>query len=187
MSRRDFLKGLLAAGTWGALSPAFPVPRVPACWRRFGHRPCCSGRWKPTEPPNQPMGLARGIFPGRVSWVHDPKSAQWDGNPQSGGWFEDKFNDPASAETMLRQSLRLLCGARTDAEASGALVRHYNGTHGRGETGYRRRAGGRENQYELLQPPRRFDSRAVQHAAGDQALMQQLVQQARPRIRPGRL
>jgi hypothetical protein len=81
------------------------------------------------------MGLAKGIFPGRVSWVHDPKSAQWDGNPQS-GWFEDKFNDPALADTMLRQSLRLLCGVRTDAEAWVALFRHYNRTHGRGETGY---------------------------------------------------
>jgi hypothetical protein len=136
MSRRDFLKGVLAAGTWGALSPALPVPRIPAGWAASpAPAGAAPGRWKPTEPPNQPMGLAKGIFPGRVSWVHDPKSAQWDGNPQS-GWFEDKFNDPALADAMLRQSLRLLCGARTDAQAWVALFRHYNRTHGRGETGY---------------------------------------------------
>ena len=30
--------------------------------------------------PNQPVGTAKGIFPGRVAWVHDPAVATWDGN-----------------------------------------------------------------------------------------------------------
>jgi hypothetical protein len=138
MNRRKFLKSALAAGTWGALSSAVPVPAL-----RTAHAAdavparAASARWKPTEPTNQPIGVARGIFPGRVSWVHDPKSALWDGNTQSGGWFEDKFNDPALADAMLRQSLRILCGAKTDAEAWVALFRHYNRTHGRGEAIYK--------------------------------------------------
>ncbi|MHB1038624.1 MAG: DUF362 domain-containing protein [Pirellulales bacterium] len=133
MSRREFLKSVLAAGTYGALSSAV-APCLPAARAAEG---AASGRWKPTEPANQPIGVAQGIFPGRVSWVHDPKAALWDGNPQSGGWFEDKFNDPALADAMLRRSLRLLTGGKTDAEAWAALFRHYNRTHGRGDAGYR--------------------------------------------------
>jgi len=138
MSRREFLKSVLAAGTWGALSSAVPVP---ALWTAHAASAAparaASARWKPTERPNQPIGVAQGIFPGRVSWVHDPKSALWEGDPQSGGWFEDKFNDPALADAMLRRSVRLLCGAKTDAEAWAALFRHYNRRHGRGDAGYR--------------------------------------------------
>jgi hypothetical protein len=139
MSRREFLKSVLAAGTWGALSSAVPVPALRTAHAASAPAPsrAASGRWTPVDPPNQPIGVAQGIFPGRVSWIHDPKSALWDGDPQSGGWFEDKFNDPALADAMLRRSVRLLCGAKTDAEAWAALFRHYNRTHGRGDAGYR--------------------------------------------------
>jgi hypothetical protein len=126
MQRRDFLKSVLAAGAYGALSTHVPMPVYSA-----------TPRWTPTEPVNQPIGVAQGIFPGRVSWIHNPKSALWDGNPESGGWFEDKFNDPALADAMLRQSVRSLCGAKTDSEAWAVLFRHYNRTHGRGDSGYK--------------------------------------------------
>jgi len=94
-------------------------------------------RWKPTDPPNHPIGQAKGIFPGRVAWVHDPKVARWDGDPKTGAWYEDRFTDPALAEQMLRKTLRLLTGAKTDAEAWTALFRHFNRTHGRGDVGYK--------------------------------------------------
>jgi hypothetical protein len=95
-----------------------------------------TARWTPTEPPNQPIGQAKGIFPGRVVWIHDPNVAKWDGNTASGGWFEDKFTDPVLADRMLSKTLRLLSGEKTDAEAWAVLFRHFNGTHGRGDTGY---------------------------------------------------
>lgn len=94
------------------------------------------GRWKPAEPPNQPIGQAKGIHPGRVVWLHEPRAAAWDGNAASGGWFEDKFTDPVLAEQMLSRSLRLLTGAATDAAAWNALFRHHNRAHGRGNAGY---------------------------------------------------
>ncbi len=31
---------------------------------------------------NMPLGTARGVHPGRVVWVHDPKAAHWSGNRQ---------------------------------------------------------------------------------------------------------
>lgn len=95
-----------------------------------------TARWSPSDPPNQPIGKAQGIFPGRVVWIHNPRVAQWDGNPKSGGWYEDKFTDPVLAEQMLRGALRLLTGADTDAQAWAALFRHFNRTHGRGDVGY---------------------------------------------------
>ena len=139
MSRREFLKGVLAAGTWGALSSAVPDSAARAAWaaEATARSRSAPARWKPTEPPNQPIGRAQGIFPGRVVWVHDPKVAQWDGNPATAGWFEDRVTDAALAAQMLGATLRRLTAAKTDAEAWTALFRHFNRTHGRGDAGYR--------------------------------------------------
>jgi uncharacterized protein (DUF362 family) len=103
----------------------------------FAQAPSAPARWVPAEGPNQPVGEAKGIFPGRVVWIHDRDAAKWDGDTASGGWFEDKFTDPVLAEEMLSTSLRLLSGATSDREAWAALFRHYNRTHGRGNVGYR--------------------------------------------------
>jgi hypothetical protein len=114
------------------LGPAFL-----AAWAAERPDPSAPARWHPADPPNRPIGQAKGIFPGRVVWLHDPKVAQWPGDPRRGGWFEDRFTNPALAAQMLSQSLRLLSGAPTDAEAWTALFRHFNRTHGRGDAGYR--------------------------------------------------
>lgn len=95
-----------------------------------------TARWRPSDPPNQPIGVARGIYPGRVVWIHEPAVARWNGDAASGGWYEDKFTDPVLAARMLSRSLRLLTGAPTDQAAWDALFRHFNRVHGRGDTGY---------------------------------------------------
>lgn len=94
-------------------------------------------RWHPTDPPNRPIGRARGIFPGRVVWIHEPAVARWTGDPANGGWYEDNFTDPVLAAQMLSRALRLLAGAPSDRAAWDALFRHFNRTHGRGDIGYR--------------------------------------------------
>ena len=88
------------------------------------------------EGPNQPLGQGKGIFPGRVVWLHDPRVAKWDGDADRGGWFDDRATDPVLADRMLSESLRLLTGAQSDAAAWAALFRHFNETHGRGNAGY---------------------------------------------------
>lgn len=35
------------------------------------------GTFTPADKPNAPMGVARGIHPGRVAWAHDPQAAVW--------------------------------------------------------------------------------------------------------------
>jgi len=91
--------------------------------------------WKPTDPPNQPMGTPRGIHPGRVVWIRDPAAAKWDG--KTGQWFDDASTDPAVADAMVSKAIRLVAGAKTDAEAWKAIFKYYNKTSGRGDAGYK--------------------------------------------------
>jgi hypothetical protein len=123
--------GLSAAATIAALAL---VARTVAAAQPAAAAP---GRFVPTDLPNRPIGQPKGIFPGRVVWEHDPEVARWDGNPASGGWYEDRFTDPARAAQMLSRALRLLAGAESDGEAWAKLFRHFNRTHGRGDVGYR--------------------------------------------------
>jgi hypothetical protein len=124
MSRREFLKSMVAAGTCGTLSSRSAWAAAPTVW-------------KAADPPNQPIGRAQGIFPGRVVWIHEPDVVRWDGDTEHGGWYEDRFTNPELAEQMLRRTLQTLTGATTDAQAWAALFRHFNRTHGRGDAGYR--------------------------------------------------
>ena len=123
IDRRDFMGvfGLSALGLAPALTQLSEAPP----------------RWVPAEGPNKPTGEAKGIFPGRVVWMHDRNVAKWDGDAESGGWWEDKCTDPVLADRMLSNSLRLLTGVKSDPDAWAALFGHYNQTHGRGNAGYR--------------------------------------------------
>ena len=132
-SRRTFLRQAAAAGAATALTVAGTTSsRQIAGGRTLGRLP--GGR--PPSLRTSRWAAPKGIFPGRVVWIHNPAVVRWDGNPASGGWYEDKFTDPALAAQMLSQSLRRLTGADADAGAWAALFRHYNRTHGRGDVGY---------------------------------------------------
>ncbi len=126
-SRREFLCRASAAAVAAALPAVQPEQSLAAA----------PARWTPTEPANQPLGQAKGLFPGRVVWIHDPRVAQWDGDTSGCGWLDDQATDPVHADRMLRQSLRLLTGAANEADAWAALFRHFNQTHARGDRGYR--------------------------------------------------
>ncbi len=116
---------LAAAGTWTlAGSPAL-LRAAPAA----GDPP-----YTLLDGPLQPVGVARGIAPGRVVWVHDPKAVRWE---LTGSWWEDAYNDQPAIDAMLSRSLQWLTNEKTDPKAWDALFRYYNRTHGRGDTGYR--------------------------------------------------
>jgi len=53
--------------------------------------------------PNLPLGEAKGMFPGRVTWGHNPKIASWDG--KTGMWWEDRFNNQEETNKLLSQTL----------------------------------------------------------------------------------
>jgi hypothetical protein len=85
--------------------------------------------------PLEPVGVARGIAPGRVTWVHDPKAVSWE---LEGSWWEDQYNDQPTIDAMLSRSIQWLTNEKSDAKAWEALFRYYNKTHGRGDAGYKR-------------------------------------------------
>ncbi len=88
----------------------------------------------PADSPNQPFGTARGIHPGRVVWVRDPRATPWDG--VNGYWWSDANTRQEVVDAMLSRSLQLVSGATSDASAWDSLFRHFNGASGRGDRGY---------------------------------------------------
>lgn len=74
--------------------------------------------------PNQPLGIAKGIYPGRVVWGHNPKIASWDG--KTGFWWEDRFNNQAETERLLSQTLLSLTNTKSEKESWESLFRFFN-------------------------------------------------------------
>ncbi|NWG12798.1 MAG: DUF362 domain-containing protein [Acidobacteria bacterium] len=77
--------------------------------------------------PNAPIGVAKGINPGRVVWTHNPEATDWAG-PGQGHWWEPSHTDQAQVDRMMSGSLQALTGERSDAAAWRAIFRHFNKT-----------------------------------------------------------
>ena len=90
--------------------------------------------WTPTDPVNTPMGTAQGIYPGRVVWLYEPDSTNWDGS--SGSWWDDNNTDQAIVARMVSTTIQSLTGQASDPNAWDSLFRHFNQTHGFGDIGY---------------------------------------------------
>ena len=88
----------------------------------------------PTDPPNTPMGDAKGIYPGRVMWIRDANATSWNGS--SGSWWDDNNTDQATVDNMISTAIQGLTGAASDADAWDTLFRHFNETRGLGDLGY---------------------------------------------------
>lgn len=111
---------LIIAGLAG-LHSVFNVPARPAA------------AYSVAQTPNTPIGQAKGIYPGRVVWAHDPKACQWNG---SGYWWASANNYQSAVDNMMSQCIRSVAGQSTDEAAWDAIFRYYNRTHGRGDVGY---------------------------------------------------
>lgn len=77
---------------------------------------------------NDPVGTARGLYPGRVVWAHDPKAAHWSGNlnDATDQWWMEKNNDQARIDTMMSSTLRQLTGSGSDDDAWKKIFTYYN-------------------------------------------------------------
>ncbi len=84
---------------------------------------------------NVPIGIAKGIHPGRVVWVHDPDATDWDG-PGQGYWWQSIHTNQAVVDQMMSRAIRALSGELTNAAAWDQLFRHFNKTIGEGDAGY---------------------------------------------------
>ena len=85
---------------------------------------------------NAPIGVAKGLHPGRVVWVHDPDATNWEG-PGHGHWWESSHTNQAAVDRMMSRAICTLAGESGDAAAWDKLFRHFNRTHGTGDIGYR--------------------------------------------------
>ena len=91
--------------------------------------------FKPTDAANSPVGVAKGIHPGRVAWVQDAKATSWDG--VTGHWWDDANTDQTVVHRMTSQMLLNLTGRKNEKQAWDALFRSFNETHKLGHSGYR--------------------------------------------------
>lgn len=83
---------------------------------------------------NEPVGIAKGVFPGRVVWVHNPGVANWD--EQTGFWFEDRWNSQDKANKMVSDAILNVTGEKNDKSAWKQLFVFFNKTNKRGNHGY---------------------------------------------------
>ena len=85
--------------------------------------------------PNLPLGEAKGMFPGRVAWAHNPKIASWDG--KTGMWWEDRFNNQEETNKLLSQTLYSLTNIKNEKKSWDALFRFFNKTTKNVDSGYK--------------------------------------------------
>jgi hypothetical protein len=85
--------------------------------------------------PNQPIGEGKGIFPGRVVWVHDPVVASWDG--KTGNWWDENVVSQSETDRMLNESIISLTGEKNEKKAWTALFTHFNSNHSRKNQSYK--------------------------------------------------
>jgi hypothetical protein len=90
------------------------------------------------EGPNQPIGTAKGIFPGRVVWIFDRDATNENCIPNKNGhaWFLSENNNQSVIDMMLSSGLQRLTGQTTDLAVWQAIFSFYNNNKGKGAVGY---------------------------------------------------
>jgi hypothetical protein len=100
-----------------------------------------SGSNAPTDmvvTPNQPMGVARGIFPGRVVWIHNSNAVNQKCQPDSTNhaWWMAENNNQSTIDSMVSAAIDSLTGQKSDSAAWQALFQYNNAARGKGSVGY---------------------------------------------------
>jgi hypothetical protein len=85
--------------------------------------------------PNNPIGIAKGIFPGRVVWVYDRNATDSTMTNTAGDyWFQN--TDQTTVDNMLSKGIRQLAGKNNINQAWNDIFNFYNENHGKGSVGY---------------------------------------------------
>ncbi len=113
---------------WISINPVF-ISESNASLPDDVFKPCVGFDWKPGAS-NQPVGDAKGIFPGRVVMARDPGATKWAGNWKlnEDQWWLDKNTDANKINSMLSVTLQKLTGAKSDNAAWRKIFLHYNET-----------------------------------------------------------
>ena len=87
---------------------------------------------------NMPIGVAKGIYPGRVVWVMDKDATnEYCNNNDGDYWFMDQNTDQAVVEKMLADGIKKVSGENTSAKAWDAIFKYFNSNHNKGAVGYK--------------------------------------------------
>jgi gluconolactonase len=84
---------------------------------------------------NEPIGVAKGIYPGRVVWAHDPDATDWEGSG-NGHWWQAQHTNQQICDNMMSKTIQSLTGKTTDAAAWDAIFRYNNKARNKGDVGY---------------------------------------------------
>jgi hypothetical protein len=79
--------------------------------------------------PNDPVGIAKGIIPGRVVWIHNPEVTKWDSI--NGNWWDDNVVSQKESDKMMKESLTSLTGQMDEKSSWTALFNDFNSKHGK--------------------------------------------------------
>ena len=112
-------------------------------WSLFDSAKPAKAKMLADLPANQPLGKARGIFPGRVVWDWDPEATNenCDGTfnndgvitPEDNVYYAPKNNNETVIKAMLTETILTLTGASDKATAWDSIFTYFNRTV-RGET-----------------------------------------------------
>jgi hypothetical protein len=80
-----------------------------------------------------PVGTGKGIFPGRVTWVHNINAAKWTG---TGNYWDASVNPQDEYDKSFTAGIESLSGGTGDSLSWDLIFRWFNETHGRSGTGY---------------------------------------------------
>jgi Domain of unknown function (DUF362) len=82
---------------------------------------------------NAPIGTAKGIYPGRVTWVYNPNAAMWRG---TGNYWSANVNPQAEYNRAFTAGIESLSGGADDSTSWDKMFKYFNANHGRTGTGY---------------------------------------------------
>ena len=84
-----------------------------------------TGTFTPVDPPNTPIGTARGIYPGRVAWSYDTNACNWDGS--SSYWWSTTYNNQVRITKLMNNVICSVAGQSSVSNAWDVLFRCKNG------------------------------------------------------------
>lgn len=87
--------------------------------------------------PNEAVGTPKGIYPGRVSWIHAPGVVT--APVSSGEWMSDNYVDRQKCKEMLSETLKTISGTDKTNKAWDKIFKYHNSTHGKSKNaGYKK-------------------------------------------------
>ena len=85
---------------------------------------------------NNPVGVAKGLNPGRVVWVHEPNATDWDGPGTGEYWWQDDNTDQEWVNAMMLRAICALAGESDISKAWDVLFRYFNQEQSGEDVGY---------------------------------------------------